>query len=1031
MKNAVLLVVDDRPENLFLIGELIAEHLPECEIIMTQDPEEGLAIAVEKDLDGAIIDVQMPVMDGIEMCRRLKANEASARMPVVLVTAHKSTQELKARGLEVGADDFISKPIGNVELVAKIKVMLRVKHAEDALRETNARLERQVVQRTLELEKSEARFRLALRNSRITVHHQDLELRYTWVYHPSPGLSHESLLGKTDADLLLPEDAEPLMAAKRRVLESGVGERLETRFTTGEQPTFYDLTLEPLRDAAGKIVGVTGASTDITERKQAEEALRRQEEDLRVIFDSVPAMVFYKDTENRLIRVNDALAKLLGKTKGEIEGKTASELFPEQGEDYWQDDKEVMASGQSKTDILEPMETPEGIRWLISDKFPYRTEDGDIKGIIGFSIDVTERKQAEEALRESEERYRRITEAVTDYVYTVSVEGGLPKTTRHGEACEAVTGYTSEEFSQNPNLWVQMIAEEDRGMLQEQLALLLAGGDPDPVQHRIVRKDGMVRWVSSSLVAHRDENGAILSYDGLLRDITERKRAEEERARLVAAIEQAAEAVVIFDPDGTIQYVNPAFESITSYSREEAVGKGTALIRSNLHGDDFYSQIREKVLEGKVWRGRITRARKDGTHYEWETSVSPVYDASGRVINVVSVAHDVSHEVELEGQLRQAQKMEAIGTLAGGIAHDFNNILYAIQGFNEIAMAEAPEGSDLQNVHEEIARAVNRAVDLVDQILTFSRKSEVQHVSVKIQSIVKEALRMLRASLPASVEIKSTIDPSCGEVLADPTQIHQIIVNLCTNAAHAMGKAEGLLTIRLHPFDVTEELSGALGDLAPGRYVELTVRDTGHGMDEETLARIFEPYFTTKARGEGTGLGLSTVHGIVRDCGGSMNVESEVGRGTMFRLLFPVCVAREARPVVVDPKTETRSMENCRVLTVDDEEVIGRLQESVLRRAGCQVVSFQDPQEALEAFLADPDGFDAVLTDLTMPKMSGIELAKRLHAVRSDISVLLCTGNLEAGNKEEMEAVGIRECLRKPIVSADLLAAVRRVCCKK
>ncbi len=485
--------------------------------------------------------------------------------------------------------------------------------------------------------------------------------------------------------------------------------------------------------------------------------------------------------------------------------------------------------------------------------------------------------------------------------------------------------------------------------------------------------------------------------------------------------------MVITDPDGAIQYINPAFERVTGYTREEVIGQNPRIVKSGEHNDAFYKELWDTLTSGETWSGRMLNKRKDGALYTEEATISPVRDASGKTVNYVAVKHDITREVELEDQLRQGQKMEAIGTLAGGIAHDFNNILYAIQGFNEIATAEVPEGSGLQKVHTEIKRAVDRATDLVDQILTFSRKSDVQRVPVRVPRILTEALKMLRATLPASVEFKSAIDPSCGAVLADPTQIHQIIVNLCTNAGHAMGEAGGLLSLRLEEIEVTENMQGAPVDLSSGKHIQLTVDDTGSGMEAETIARIFEPYFTTKPRGEGTGLGLSTVHGIVRDCGGAVDVESEVGRGTTFRLFFPVCVAPEAA-AVVELDTDMRAADGGRILVVDDEQSIIMIQGSLLRAAGYEVVSFKDPLEALEAFRADPFGFDAVVTDLTMPGMSGYELAKQLHVAKPGVPVVLCTGHVQKVTKEKLEAAGIRGCLRKPVATRDLLDTVRRAC---
>ncbi len=1090
MKNMVLLAVDDKPENLFLIKELVAEYLPECEIITTQSPDEGLAIAFEKNLDGALIDVQMPVMDGIEMCRRLKANEATAHVPVVLVTAHKSTPELKVRGLEAGADDFLSKPIGNAELVAKIKVMLRIKRVEDELRNANTRLEQQVAERTRELKESEERFRIALAKGPITVHTQDRELRYTWVYNPHPGLTVESVLGKTDADLIPPDDAEPLTAMKRRVMESGEGERVEIRFNAGDAPSYYDLNLEPLRDDAGNVVGITGAATDITERKeiererettikllrllnakndlhglmrtilrfmkelsgcetvgirlrdgddfpyyetsgfsdefveverrlcvsdlngqlqrdefgnpvlecmcgniicgrfdpskpfftehgsfvsnctsellastteedrqsrtrnrcnaegyesvaliplratgetfglmqfndrrkerfshefialaerladnvaialaqrQAEGALRRQEEELRVIFDSVPAMVFYKDTENRLIRVNNALAKTCGKTKAELEGKPLSELYPELAEDYWRDDKEVMASGQPKTGILERLESPEGIRWVMTDKVPYRDGNGNIKGVIGFSV-----------------------------------------------------------------------------------------------------------------------------------DITERKRAEEERQRLVAAVEQALEAIVITDVNGEIEYVNPSVERLMGYSQEEVVGKRPeAVFRSSKHDDEFYRKMWDTLSEGGVWQGAVAVGKKDGSILDTEMTVSPILNKEGEVINYVSVSRDVTHEHELEAQLLHSQKMEAIGTLAGGIAHDFNNILGAIMGFAELALEKAQPESNQSEYIKEVIVGSNRAKDLVKQILTFSRQVKSERKALRPDLMVKEALRMLQASIPSLIEFTQEIEPDSGLILADPTQFHQVIVNLCTNAYQAMLPAGGTLAVSLKTVNVDADFAALHPELSEGPHMQLVVKDTGAGMDEATLGRIFDPFFTTKEEGQGTGLGLSTVHGIVASMNGYISVASELGKGAAFTVYFPQIQGEEHRSNAESEPVPLGRGEY--ILVVDDEEPIRKITKLMLENLGYKVSACASAEEAFDLFNSTPEAFHMIITDFAMPKMSGAELLEVVRQIRPDIPVAIMTGLQETGVIEEAEALGLSMLLRKPVKCDELGRAIRKI----
>jgi len=509
-------------------------------------------------------------------------------------------------------------------------------------------------------------------------------------------------------------------------------------------------------------------------------------------------------------------------------------------------------------------------------------------------------------------------------------------------------------------------------------------------------------------------------------DMVERARAEEDRKRLATAIEQAAEIVIITDTDGAIQYVNPAFERITGYTREEVLGQNPRLLKSGKHATAFYRMLWETLTNGETWTGRFHNRKKDGTLYEEEATISPVRDAEGRTVNYVAVKRDITHEARLEAQLRQSQKMEALGTLAGGIAHDFNNLLQVVLGYTDMAMAEAPKDSELFASLNEILTAGSRATDLVNQILTFSRQTEQERKPLRLQPVIKEALKLLRHSLPATIEIRQRVDAACSPVLADPTQVHQVIMNLCANAYHAMREHGGVLEVTLEATDVTADLAAEMPDMTPCACARLTVRDTGCGMADATRARIFEPYFTTKEAGEGTGLGLSTVHGIVKSHDGGITVQSEPGKGTTFAIYLPV-YAGAARTVRTEAVTRALPRGAERILLVDDEEQVLEFERKLLERLGYNVKARTSSIEALEAFRAEPDGVDLIIADQTMPNLTGANLAKEILRVRPDMPIILCTGFSEIVPEEHAKAIGIREYVRKPIVARDVADAVRRV----
>jgi len=378
---------------------------------------------------------------------------------------------------------------------------------------------------------------------------------------------------------------------------------------------------------------------------------------------------------------------------------------------------------------------------------------------------------------------------------------------------------------------------------------------------------------------------------------------------------------------------------------------------------------------------------------------------------------------KLEEELQQALKMEAIGTLAGGIAHDFNNILYSIIGYTELTMDDVPEGSLAQKNLTEVLKGALRAKNMVRQILAFSRKDDIQKKPVKIQPVVKEALKLLRASIPTAIEIRQSIDEDCGPVLAASTQIHQLVMNLATNAYQAMQEKGGLLELTLMEEKIGSDDSNP--DLHPGRYLKLTVSDTGHGMNSVVMKKIFDPYFSTKGHGEGTGMGLAVVHGIVKSHGGNITVYSKLGEGTTFHVYLPLIEARPVEPKTVPAEPTPTGTEH--ILFVDDEEPIVRMMQQILERLGYQVTSRTSSVGALEAFKAKPDEYDLVITDMTMPNMTGIELAPRLREIRSDIPIIMCTGFSETIDEDRAKNMGILAYIMKPFLIDEIAKTIRKI----
>lgn len=539
-----------------------------------------------------------------------------------------------------------------------------------------------------------------------------------------------------------------------------------------------------------------------------------------------------------------------------------------------------------------------------------------------------------------------------------------------------------------------------------------------------------VEWVATTIFQAGQRIGRVIG----IRDLSQRRRAQDEVKRLATAVDQAAEMIVVTDPDGVVQYVNPAFERVTGYSREEAVGKRTNILSSGVHDQAFFEDLWRTIRGGRVWTGRFMNRRKDGRLYEEEATISPVHDAAGAIINFVAVKRDITQEVLLEQQLRESQKFEAIAQLAGGIAHDFNNLLTSVIG--NIQLAKIKKKGDVTAYLEKAEQACLRGASLVQQLLLYSRKSTSTKEQVSLNSIVREVLALARETIDRRIEFKVELHQQLPPVRADSGQMHQVLLNLVLNARDAVEDrrvAESSTEKKpTTPFEqkitvktdiVSPDSQKIPKDALPPAedYVVLTVSDTGTGMDSKTRQHLFEPFFTTKEVGRGTGLGLATAYGIVRNHGGWVEVQSSPGVGSTFNVYLPADMASkvdQSQQVVLEPVPGG----NETILVVDDEISICEVAKDILEGHGYQVLIALDGVEGLDIYSREMAHIDLVILDLSMPKLSGREVLERLKALNPSVRVIISSGYL--GDDIHSTA---SDCVfvQKPYRTDDLLRGVR------
>jgi PAS domain S-box-containing protein len=753
---------------------------------------------------------------------------------------------------------------------------------------------------------------------------------------------------------------------------------------------------------------------EVEERKRTEEELSLQKTYFQHLFDNSPEASVILDDEDRIVDINKEFENLFHYSVAEVKGKPINDLIV--SEDLLDEARSLTQKTlQGQVVKKQTVRKRKGGSLVDVSILGYPiTFNGKQIGVYAVYKDITERKQAEEALKDSERQYRNLVDNALVGIYKTDLEGNILYV---NEALIKMMEFESLEDMKSVGVLARYSNLEDREIF---IKTLKRTGKINNFEVDFLTKSGGVKNVILTGALEGD------SIAGMILDITERKQAVEERIRLATAVDQAAESVIISDKRGTIQYVNPAFERLSGFTKDDIVGRNFRVLKSDTHDEDFYREMWEIISSGKGWAGQIDNRMKDGSLRQFETTISPIRDNSEAIVNFVSVNRDVTQEVALEAQLLQAQKMEAVGTLAGGIAHDFNNLLQVIQGYTEVLLHGVNE--DPSSHHEALQKihlSAKRGAELTRQLLTFSRKVQSERRPLDLNQEVEQVKNLLERTIPKMIEIELHLDKIPAIVSADPIQVEQALMNLVVNAMDAMSDG-GKIIIETERATLDEEFCKTHLGARPGEYVLLIISDTGHGMNKEILEHVFEPFYTTKEVGKGTGLGLAMVYGIVKTHEGYILCYSELDSGTTFKIYLPALVQSGHRREAGEGDDQLKGGDET-ILLVDDEKYIRELGVELLTDVGYEVFTATDGEGALKLYREEQQRIDLVILDLVIPGMGGKKCYEEILKINPQAKILIVSGySINGPGKEAMEA-GAKGFVGKPFDVSHLLTTVRDI----
>ena len=760
---------------------------------------------------------------------------------------------------------------------------------------------------------------------------------------------------------------------------------------------------------------------EIAKHKETEKHLRASEERYRFIFENINDAVYVHQVlpngePGQFHQVNKAAREMLGYTNERFKSMTPWELVdPKKSAQIIPlTMAQLRQNGQTKFESVHKARN--GSQVFVETNTVLTNFQGQ-KTIISVCRNVTEFKQVEAALQESESKYRQVYNHMSIGVAKVSLEFKIEAA---NPAYCKMLGYSEEELIGKHLREITHPDSIEKNILKQSQ---LAAGEIDHfrMEKSFIHKTNKIVYGMLDANLVRDSDGKPIYFLGSVADISDLKYAEallrESEKKYRTILDSMKDAVYICNPDFLIEYMNP---------------KMISTIGGDSTGDYCYKAIYgcdekcswcvlDNILQGEHIDYELANP-KDNRFYS--VTNSPIHHSCG-TISKLTIFRDITDSKSIEAQLYQARKMESIGTMAGGIAHDFNNILYMITGNAELAMEDLPAGNPAHKNLKEIKSAGLRAAGVVKQLLNFSRQSDQKFKPIDAVMVIKDALKFMRSTIPTTIELQQSFPEKEVTILGDPIQINQVMMNICINASHAMEDTGGVLDILVETTSINERTSARYPDLAPGDWLRITINDTGPGIRADIIDRIFDPYFTTKGVGKGSGMGLAVVHGIVKNHHGTIFVESKPGKGATFTIFFPLVTEKPVTDVKTSRKIPRGAGE--RILFVDDEASITNMIGIMLKRLGYKVQTTTSPVNALKLFRSKPDDFDLVLTDMTMPKMTGVRLSEQLKEIRPEIPVVICTGYSAAIDEKKADAIGIDGFVMKPIMMNDIAKTIRNI----